>query len=88
MQVFYQLFKVVILNFPVHLFSILCQRTISLGQKHSVKTLIHDLLQKGVIQESFHEEGEIISSIFICPKKNGKYRFILNLKNLNKYISY
>ena len=60
----------------------------SWSDTHIVKTLRRDILQKGVIQESFHEEGEFISPIFICPKKNGKYRFILNLKNLNKYVSY
>jgi len=60
----------------------------SWSETHIVKTLIQDLLQKGVIQESFHDEGEFISPIFICPKKNGRYRFILNLKNLNKYVSY
>ena len=58
------------------------------SETHIVKTLIQGLLQKGVIQESFHEEGEFILPIVIRSKKNGKYRFILNLKNLDKYVSY
>ncbi|CAD6230766.1 GSCOCG00012196001-RA-CDS [Cotesia congregata] len=47
---------------------------------------INDLLLMGAIQECVKEEGQFLSSIFLVPKKNGKMRFILNLKNLNSFI--
>ena len=39
--------------------------------------------ENGVIEQAEHSEGEFISQIFIRPKKNGKYRIILNLKEHN-----
>ncbi len=53
-----------------------------------VRTELQKLLNKGVIMPSAHEEGEIISPIFVRPKKDGTYRLILNLKQLNQYIEY
>ena len=45
-------------------------------------------LNKGVIVESTHSQGEFVSSIFLGLKKNGvDYRMILNLKELNKISS-
>lgn len=41
-----------------------------------------------VIAEVEHHPNEFISPIFIVPKKNGEYRMILNLKDLNQYIEY
>ncbi len=35
-----------------------------------------------------HERGEVISPIFVCPKKDGSHRMILNLKRLNTYVEY
>ena len=50
---------------------------------------IVQLLNKGVIVESPHSQGEFVSSIFVRLKKNGvDYRMILNLKELNKFIVY
>ncbi|XP_043499927.1 uncharacterized protein LOC122522709 [Polistes fuscatus] len=47
---------------------------------------IDDLLSIGAVQECVEEDGQFLSSIFLVPQKNGKMRFILNLKNLNKFI--
>lgn len=47
---------------------------------------ITDLLDLGAISTCEHMTGQFISKIFLRPKPNGKYRFILNLKKLNKYI--
>lgn len=44
------------------------------------------LQDKGVIVESKHEKGEYISSVFLRPKKDGKFRMILNLKSLNESV--
>lgn len=50
---------------------------------------IQKLLDKGVVIESTHTEGEFISPIFLRLKKNGvDYRLILNLKELNKFVVY
>ena len=35
-----------------------------------------------------HEPGEFISSVFICCKKDGANRMILNLKDLNQHVQY
>ena len=54
------------------------------------KAIIHaeitHLLELGVIEPAVHCPNEYISSIFVRKKKSGKYRMILNLKALNKYV--
>ena len=57
-------------------------------KEKAIDSEIDKLLKKGVIKECEHEEGEYISPIFVSPKKDGGYRLILNLKNLNNYIQY
>lgn len=47
---------------------------------------IHSLLNNGAISKCRPCQGQFISSIFLRPKPNGKMRFILNLKKLNKFI--
>ena len=54
----------------------------------AVNNMIQEYLGKGIVEESTHEEGEVISQIFLRPKKNGEYRLILNLKQLNQHIEY
>ena len=49
---------------------------------------IQKLLNIGVIKEVEHHPEEFISPIFVIPKKDGEYRMILNLKELNKSIPY
>ncbi len=49
---------------------------------------IQKLLRDRVITPVKHCEGEFISTIFTRPKKDGSYRVILNLKNLNVAIDY
>ena len=51
-----------------------------------VDSQIHKFLQKGIIIESSHEQGEFISNIFLRPKKDGSFRMILNLRELNKFV--
>ena len=52
----------------------------------SLSVEIKNLLRKGVIKESQHEEGEYISPIFLTPKSDGSFRMILNLKKLNDHM--
>lgn len=49
---------------------------------------IYTLLQKGVIEEAYHSHGEFLSNVFLRPKKDGSFRMILNLKNLNSHVEY
>jgi len=42
---------------------------------------IFSLLGKGVIQQSKHEKGDFISSVFLRPKRDG-------LKSWNQYVVY
>ena len=49
---------------------------------------IEKFLQTGLIETTTHCEGKYISNIFIRPKKDGSYRLILNLKNLNQFVQY
>ena len=52
----------------------------SLNEQHIIQNEIDNLLNKGVIKETTHCEGEFISTISIRPKKDGTYRLILNFK--------
>ena len=53
-----------------------------------IRSEISSLLAKQVIEPAEHEPGEIISNIFLRPKKDGSHRLILNLKELNQSVSY
>jgi hypothetical protein len=42
-----------------------------------------------VLEQVEHVQGEFISNIFLRPKKEiGRYRMILNLKELNEFVAY
>ena len=61
---------------------------IRFSSKEELRDEIKNLLQKGVIKESQHEEGEFISPIFLVPKYEDFFRIILNLKRLNENMPY
>ena len=42
----------------------------------------------GVIEEVEHSDVQYLSPIFTVPKKDGEYRMVLNLKDLNLDIQY
>nr|CAH7754780.1 unnamed protein product [Callosobruchus chinensis] len=52
----------------------------------SVSEALEELIELGVASECQYEPGEFLSSYFLAKKPNGKSRFILNLKELNKFI--
>ena len=47
---------------------------------------IDKLLSAHVIRPITRDEVKYVSSIFLRPKRDGSYRLILNLKNLNDYV--
>lgn len=47
---------------------------------------INNLLKIKAISQCSHVKDEFISSVFLIPKVNGEKRFILNLKELNKFV--
>ena len=55
-------------------------------EKTIISGLIMNLRDKGVVQNAKHEQGEIISSIFIHTKPDGTYRLILNLSWSNDHM--
>lgn len=55
-------------------------------EQEIVNELLSKLYDKGVIEESVHEEGEVLSHIFVRPKSDGSHRLILNLSRLNDHI--
>ena len=48
---------------------------------------IQNLIQKGVIMKMKCSPGQIVSGIFLIPKKDGTFRLILNLKSFNEFVS-
>lgn len=55
----------------------------STTEEQVIELEISKLITKKVIIPSYHEVGEFISPIFLCPKKDDTHRMILNLKHLN-----
>ena len=49
---------------------------------------VHKLVEKGIITKKSPIPGQIVSSIFLRPKKDGSYRLILNLKRFNEAVSH
>ena len=57
-------------------------------QINAVDTEVQHLLLKGVVVPCSHSAGEYVSPIFVVPKKDKKFRMILNLKNLSQFGEY
>ena len=60
----------------------------SKGEELIIAAEIKKLLEKGVINEATHGANEYISTVFTRPKKDGSHTLILNLKNLNQFVTY
>jgi hypothetical protein len=57
-------------------------------ERSAVRREIDSMLSKGVISKTSHSEDQFLSNVFVRPKPDGNYRFILNLKQLNKIVQY
>lgn len=62
-------------------------KTNSIYEVNAINAELQQLLSKGAIRRCKHKKGEFLSTFFLRKKPNESFRFILNLKNLNKYIS-
>ena len=60
----------------------------SSNERNIISMEISKLLSKGVLELTHRSPGDIISNIFVRPKKDGSYRMILNLKPLNEFVDY
>lgn len=57
-------------------------------EKSFISEEINKLLELKVIKVTQRMENQVISPIFLRPKKTGDYRMVLNLEKLNKHIPY
>ena len=57
-------------------------------QVKAIDSEVSELLRKAVIRKACHSAHEYVSPIFVVPKKDNKWRMILNLKTLNKDVEY
>lgn len=79
-------YRLPLISFPGQL-SPPTPKTLSLVENNQMRKEINDLLKIGAISRCDPLPGQFVSSFFLVDKPNGKKRFILNLKNLNAYIS-
>lgn len=56
-------------------------------EKSKTKHCIKELVFKGAIQRCKPKKGQFLSSYFLIKKPNNTFRFILNLKRLNEFIT-
>ena len=49
---------------------------------------VTELLSKGAIVPVTNEKNQFLSNLFLVPKKDGKQRPVINLKQLNQFIPY
>ena len=62
--------------------------SISLSEQKAIDAEIEKLLNLKVLIKVNYENGEVVYPIFTVPKKDGSVRMILNLKDLNKQVTY
>lgn len=71
-----------------HLFLRKLTYKFNLAEQTLIDDEIRKLLDLNVIVHTQRKEEQILSPIFLRPKKDGGYRMVLNLKELNKHIPY
>ena len=57
-------------------------------EMHAATLEIQKLCAKGVLEIADHDEHQVLSNIFLRPKKDGSYRMILDLTYVNKHVIY
>ena len=61
-------------------------KSFSLEESQAINSEIIKLLSSGAIVRIEKKDAKFISSVFAVPKRNGTFRLVINLKNLNKYV--
>lgn len=56
-------------------------------ERKNIAEAVHSLMSIGAVSECESSPDQYVSRVFTVPKPNGKTRFILNLKGLNKFIN-
>ena len=59
----------------------------SIRESDIIDQEIAKMLAKDIVVVATHTSGEVVSNIFIRPKKDGSHKLILNLKGLNQFVS-
>ena len=59
----------------------------NMRKKQMIDHKIEQYILKGIVEEAQFEEGQFISNIFAEPKSDGDIRIILDLTELNKYVT-
>ena len=62
------------------------ERAWSISEEKEITLIISQLIKKGAISKCLDEPDQFISDVFLTPKSDGSFRFILNLKKLNQYV--
>ena len=52
-----------------------------------IRPFISDFIKRGIVREVETPQELFISSVFTAPKKDGRVRPIINLKNLNQFLN-
>lgn len=55
-------------------------------ENSKIKIILTKLITMGAISQTSYEERQFLSSFFLVLKPDGSSRFILNLKNLNRFL--
>jgi len=76
----------IIFDHPVYQSTFFTGNNFSKEEEKDLKEAISELIASGAIKKCKPIHGQFISPYFLVPKPNGSKRFILNLKNLNKFI--
>ncbi len=59
-----------------------------LSETTHIRNVLSEMLNKNIVKVAVNQPGQIISSIFLRPKKDGTHRLILNLKKFNESVEY
>ena len=57
-------------------------------KKVKISAEVNQMLKKGIIEKINLDENTFVSNIFSKPKKDGSFRIILDLTELNKHVTY
>ena len=61
---------------------------LSQGESEFVDQEIVRMIDAGIVEEAEPALGQVVSNIFLRPKKDGSYRMILDLTWLNTHVKY